>query len=190
MTKPTGAHCMETVQTPRGVDHIGLTVPDMQAASDFLARAFGAVTVYDVQSPDDEPMAGAETEQQLGLPDGAKIVHMRLMRIGDGPSIELFQFADTRQKDAPDLNDYGLQHFALYVDDIEAMANAFEEEGGKLLSPPHGLAGVEDGQGNAGVYGRAPWGVLIELISYPDGINYPDGAPISRWTPPASGATK
>lgn len=33
---------------PRGVDHVGLTEPDMQAASDFLVPAFGAVNVCDV----------------------------------------------------------------------------------------------------------------------------------------------
>lgn len=57
MTDSGGAQFMEKVQTPRGVDHVGVTVPDIQAASDFLAGAFSAVAVYDVQSPDDDPMA-------------------------------------------------------------------------------------------------------------------------------------
>jgi catechol 2,3-dioxygenase-like lactoylglutathione lyase family enzyme len=126
---------MHKTPPPRGVDHVSVTVPDIQAASDFMARAFGAVAVYDVQASEDEPMAGAETEQQLGLPVGAKIVHKRLMRIGEGPSIELFQFADARQEDSPALNDHGLQHLALYVDDIEAAARRLEEAGGELLSP-------------------------------------------------------
>jgi hypothetical protein len=59
-----------------------------------------------------------------------------------------------------------------------------------LLSPPHGLAGVEAGSGNIGFYGRPPWGGLIELISYPDGIDYPDDALTTRWTPPASTETR
>lgn len=165
-------------------------MPDIEAASAFLVRAFGAVALYDVQSPADEPMSGAETERQLGLPAGAAIVHMRLMRIGDGPSIELFQFAGSTQHHAPSLNDYGLQHLALYVDDIEAVAAAFEEAGGTLLSAPHALAGIEDGEGNAGLYGRAPWGGLIELISYPAGIDYPDEATTTRWTPSAAGVNR
>jgi hypothetical protein len=70
-------------------------------------------------------MSGPETEQQLGLPEGAKIVHMRLMRIGEGPSIEIIQFSDAHQRRASDLNDYGLQHFAPYVEDIEATAGRF-----------------------------------------------------------------
>lgn len=182
----------ERTTTPvlRGVDHIGLTVPDVERASDFLARAFGAVPFYDVQPGDAPPMAGSETERQLGLPRGAKIVHMRLMRIGEGPSLELFQFADVAQQAAAALSDVGLQHFALYVDEIAAAAQRFTEAGGRLLSPPHPLAGVEGRAGNAGVYGLAPWGGLIELIAYPAGIEYPPDAPGSRWTPPAASAAQ
>jgi quinol monooxygenase YgiN len=33
---------------PRGVDHVDVTVPDVNAASAFLERAFGARAVYDV----------------------------------------------------------------------------------------------------------------------------------------------
>jgi hypothetical protein len=66
---------------------------------------------------------------------------------------------------------------------MAAAAERFERAGGTLLSPPHGLAGVEDGPGNAGVYGRAPWGALIELITYPAGVDLPAGSPM-RWTPP------
>ena len=64
---------------PRGIDHIGLTVPDIEAAATFLERAFGAVALYDVQSPSDPPMSGPDVERQLGLPRGGKIVHMRLL---------------------------------------------------------------------------------------------------------------
>jgi hypothetical protein len=32
----------------------------------------------------------------------------------------------------------------------------------------------------------SPWGGLIELVSYPDGVAYPDDAPTTHWTPPAS----
>ncbi|PTQ10178.1 glyoxalase [Sphingomonas oleivorans] len=170
---------------PRAIDHVGLTVPDIEAATRFLAQAFDGRPVYDVQPIGQPPMAGAETERQLGLPKGAKIIHMRLIRIGDGPSIELFQFADAPQSSPAALPDFGFQHVALYVDDIDAAANRFEAAGGTLLSPPHPLGGVEDQGRNRGVYGRAPWGSLFELISYPDGIAYPGGT--TRWTPAPEG---
>ena len=113
---------MSVAAHPRGIDHVGLTVPDLESASHFLEEALGAIPLYDVQALDAPPMAGAEAEMQLGLPSGAKIVHMRLLRVGEGPSLELFQFADASQRGAAALPDYGLQHFALYVDDIDEAA--------------------------------------------------------------------
>jgi quinol monooxygenase YgiN/catechol 2,3-dioxygenase-like lactoylglutathione lyase family enzyme len=168
---------------PSGVDHVGLTVPDINEATRFFEKAFGATAIYDVQPESAEPMAGPEVERELGFPPGAKIVHMRLMRIGTGPSLELFKIEDAPQRRAAALNDYGWTHIALYVEDIHTTAEKFEAAGGKLLSPPHGLAGIEAGDKNRGLYGRAPWGSLIELITYPSGIKYPDPQRI-RWTPP------
>ena len=91
---------MSVAAHPRGIDHVGLTVPDLESASRFLEEALGAIPLYDVQALGAPPMAGAEAEMQLGLPSGAKIVHMRLLRVGEGPSLELFQFTDTSQRGA------------------------------------------------------------------------------------------
>ncbi|UVI39485.1 hypothetical protein [Qipengyuania spongiae] len=55
--------------------------------------------------------------------------------------------------------------------------------GGTLLSDPHPLPGVEDGEHNSGVYAHAPWGMLIELISTPDGIDYAADCSMPRWKP-------
>ncbi|SFU59985.1 Catechol 2,3-dioxygenase [Pustulibacterium marinum] len=164
----------------RGIDHVGMTVPDVNAASAFFEKALNAKTLYDVLPQRDKPFSGAETEKQLGIPKDSKIIHMRLVQIGNGPTIELFQFADAPQQKTAGLNDYGLQHMAVYVDDIDAACKQFTSAGGELLSPPHGLANVEDGPRNKGVYGRAPWGTLIELITYPDGLK---DKSLHRWTP-------
>ncbi|PJN48555.1 hypothetical protein PAEAM_60970 [Paenibacillus sp. GM1FR] len=37
----------------RGIDHIGITVPDMEQATLFLQQAFGAQLAYDHITPDD-----------------------------------------------------------------------------------------------------------------------------------------
>ena len=168
----------------RGVDHIGITVPDVDSAAHFFEQAFGAVAVYDVLPLGGKPMQGADTEHQLGLTPGASIVHMRLMRIGDGPSLELFQIDGATKEKPVTINGMGLTHIGLYVDDIQAAAARFQAAGGTLLSPVHPLAGVEAGKQNAGVYGTAPWGSLIELLTYPDGITYTTNSHVTRWTPP------
>jgi catechol 2,3-dioxygenase-like lactoylglutathione lyase family enzyme len=121
-----------------------VTVPDIETATRFFEAAFDATTIYDVQKPLAPPMAGEDVERELGLPRGAGIVHMRL---GAGPSLELFQIDRAEQRSSASLNDFGLQHFAVYVDDIVAAAERFKRAGGTLLSPPHRLAGVENGPG-------------------------------------------
>lgn len=168
----------------RGIDHIGITVPDIEAATKFFQKAFQAETLYDVQPKNQEPMMGSEVENQLGLPKGSKVVHMRLLQIGESITIELFRIEDATQDDAASLNDYGLQHLAIYVDDMEEAVRLFTAAGGELLSKPHSLANIENQPGNAGVYGKAPWGTLIELITYPGGLK---DKSINRWTPNPQG---
>ena len=167
----------------RGIDHVGITVPDIEAATAFFAAAFGARRLYDVQPAGAPPMAGEETERQLGLPARAQIVHMRLLRIGGSADIELFEVKGAAQAPAAGIVDLGLQHLAIHTDAIDAAAARFTEAGGTLLSVPHPLANQEDGPGNRGVYGRAPWGMLIELIQLPAGVSYPDDAILPRWKP-------
>jgi catechol 2,3-dioxygenase-like lactoylglutathione lyase family enzyme len=167
----------------RGMDHVGMTVPDIEEATNFFKEAFQAGVCYDVQKPEHDPMKGEEVEKQLGLPDGFSIIHMRLLRIGDGPTIELFQLGNKTDGEPARISDMGLHHFGFYVDDMETASRAFESAGGTLLTDPHPLAGVEDGPRNAGVYGTTPWGSLIELLTYPDGIDYPEESEAERWTP-------
>lgn len=167
---------------PRGIDHVGITVPDLGAACTFLEKALGATSVYDVLPRTDPPFEGVQTEKELGIPHNSKIIHMRLMRLGNGPTLEVFQFADAPQNRSAGLNDYGYTHIAVYVDDIHAAVKRFADAGGTMLSAPHDLYGSENGPNNSGAYGRAPWGSLIEFITYPDGIKYPDPER-TRWTP-------
>ncbi|QDL93651.1 VOC family protein [Paroceanicella profunda] len=167
----------------RGADHVGITVPDVPAASRFFEEAFGARHSYDVTTPDAPPMAGPDTERQLGLPEGARITHMRQLRIGDSVTLELFEVAGADQRPEPALNDLGLTHIGLYVDDMDTALRKVKAAGGQVLSDPHPLAGPEDRPGNSGVYGRTPWGLLFELLTYPGGIDYPRGADARRWVP-------
>ncbi|WP_405157984.1 VOC family protein [Paenibacillus sp. FSL H8-0283] len=168
----------------RGIDHIGITVPDMEQATLFLQQAFGAQLAYDHITPDDPPQEGPEAECKLGLRSGAKVIHIRMLSLGESSSIELFQYANTAQSEPVRASDYGLQHMALYVDDMQEAARHFKEAGGVLLTEPGALTDhIEGGEGNQFVYGRTPWGMLIELISYPAGIQYPNHSEAKRWTP-------
>lgn len=170
----------------RGLDHIGLTVPDLEGASAFLEHAFGAVRLYDNMVRTDPPYAGPEAESVLGIVPGAAVLAMRLLRIGDGPGLELFEMRvpdDPARQPPARPSDVGLQHFAVYTDDISLTATRFEEAGGTLLAGPNALLGIEEGLGNRFRYGRTPWGTVVEFISYPSPLAYEKNTDRRRWKP-------
>ncbi len=169
---------------PRGVNHIGVTVPDIEAATVFLREAFGARVAYDGLTPDDEPRGGAEVERQLGLPAGAQIVAQRMLQIGTGPGFEVFEVHTPQRQGATGLADLGWGHVALLVDDIDAVTGRAVAAGAHALSEPHPNCRHEDTPGNASVYLRAPWGSIIELQTLPGGHWYGTGSEVELWTPP------
>lgn len=180
----------------RGIDHVGITVPDVEAATRFFVAAFGAEVLYDLIVPDDQgkpvlqPPGASPVEYDrvtaVGLPKDATPVRVRLMRLANGPSLELFEFRGVVPAPPGTATDLGLQHIAIYVDDIEAVAAGVEMAGGTLLAGPNRAPGWESGKHSCFQYTRAPWGTAIELIAYPHGqINESLGR--TRWSPARTG---
>ena len=169
---------------PRGIHHLGMTVPDIDVATTFLRAALGARVCYDGVTAQDTPREGAELKRILGLPPGSKIRRQRMVRIGTGAGLELFEIGAPVHQPAAALNDNGLNHLAVYVDDVDAAVRRMVAAGGQMLSEVHGNSRYEDTPGNASVYARAPWGTLIELQSIPGGYHYPQDAEAEVWLPP------
>ena len=168
---------------PRGIDHIGITVPDMDIAIKFLEEAFDAEIVYNLTPKGSPPRKGTKIENHLATPKGAEITRQTLMRLGTGPSLELFEFKNTEQKQSHMLQDFGLQHFTVFVDDMNKSLAAVKKAGGEAYYPPHRPDKEEGASGNLGCYIRPPWGGIIELFHYKE-IRYPANSTIERWTPP------
>lgn len=173
---------MTSAPLPRGIQHIGVTVPDLDAATRFLVDGLGAEVVYDGLTPDDEPRQGAEVERQLGLPTGAAIHRQRMIRIGNGPNLEVFEITGD-QRPAAGLADLGLNHISFYCDDIDSALERLVAAGGEALSKVHGNSRHEDSEGNGSVYVKAPWGMLVELQTIPAGHYYPEGSDARVWMP-------
>lgn len=112
--------------TIRAIEHIGITVPDLEQATTFFADAFGTEKIYDMI---DTPLSGPEVTR-LGVPQGATIEAIRMLRLGNGPNLELFVYANTEQREPALPSDFGMQHLGVYVDDIEAAATRLETAGG------------------------------------------------------------
>lgn len=165
----------------RGVDHIGITVPDIVQATEFFVRAFDAVHLYDII---DSPIGGEWIENGLGVPKGTRIEAIRVLRIGDGANIELFDYRSATQQAAAVPSDMGYQHVALYVDDIDAAARQLVNAGATLMGDgPSDLPGNEAGEGCRFLYARTPWGSTVELVTYPSRQAYHDVTSLRKWTP-------
>jgi catechol 2,3-dioxygenase-like lactoylglutathione lyase family enzyme len=150
-----------------GIEHIGLTVPDIEAATRFFVDVIGAQTLYDIGPFEtaDDWMAS-----HLAVHPRARINKLRVIRVANGPALELFEFtAPDQDRSIPRTSDWGGVHLAFYVEDMERAlgalkAHALEIQSGPVIMTEGPSAGLE------WLYFKAPWGQQLELVSYPQGI--------------------
>ncbi|MEU6476493.1 VOC family protein [Streptomyces sp. NPDC047017] len=167
----------------RGIDHVGVTVPDIEAATAFFVHALGAEVLYDTLRREDGPRGGQALERRLGVPGGTEQRAIRMLALPHGPGLELFEFAGPPRRTPALPCDLGWQHLAVHVDDLDHALARVEEAGGQALSVPAPLPGPEAGPRNRMVYTRTPWGSTLELITYPDPQPYEDHTTRRRWRP-------
>ena len=93
-----------------GLQHIGFTVPDMEEAVEFLTTVFGAETIMECGSVDvdDDFM-----KRHLGVPAGCKIADQRVLQIGTGGALELFQYSGAEASKIKHNGEVGAMHIAL-----------------------------------------------------------------------------
>lgn len=59
---------MTSPMLPRGIQHIGVTAPDLDAATRFIVDRLGAGVVYDGLTADDEPRRGRKLSVNSAYP--------------------------------------------------------------------------------------------------------------------------
>lgn len=160
----------QSIPGMRGVDHIGMTVPDLQEAESFFSEILGCekATAFG-PFRDDE---GTFMQDLLDVDPRAVVEQITLMRCGFGSNIELFKYTAPDQENVrPRNSDIGGHHIAIYVDDINAAAAYLKDKGIRTLLGP---LPVDQGPaaGQTILYFFAPWGLQMEAISYPDGMAY------------------
>lgn len=148
-----------------GIEHIGLTVPDIDAATVFLADVLGAELLYDI-GPFERPEEWLATN--LVPRPGERIHRLRVLRIANGPVLELFEMTTARRSGPSSAPSTGW-HVAFYVEDIEVALIALKAHGCVI---DRGPVEMKEGPsaGLAWLYFTAPWGLQLELVSYPGGI--------------------
>ncbi|MGJ8570071.1 MAG: VOC family protein [Hoeflea sp.] len=167
----------DTLPGVRGVNHIGLTVPDIDEAEAFFSDVLGCQKATSFGPFRDD--SGTFMQDLLDVDPRAVVNQITLMRCGFGSNIELFSYdAPDQQTVRPRNSDIGGHHIAFYVDDIEAAAAYFKDKGIRTLMGPFP---VNEGPaaGQAIIYFFAPWGLQMEAISFPKGMAYEkDGGPV------------
>lgn len=167
----------------RGIEHIGITVPDHAAAVDFFTRVFGAEVLFSLTDKSRPALPGAALEDKNGLPRGRAITAVSMLRFGNGANLEVFEIDRPVGDGDIGIEMMGISHFSITVEDIDAASAAFEAAGGQLLDGPYDLTGQEEGPGNRGRFGLTPWGLLIEFEQFRSPMRY-DGSPRApRWLP-------
>ena len=145
----------------RHVDHVGITVPDLDAAIRFFENALGADLLWKL-GPFDE------------TPTGVKIrsINLAMLRLGPNINVELMVFdADGQRRTMPSNIDYGATHVAFFVDDIDAAAKSLKENGAELLKGPLDAKG-DVKQGERIWYFKTPWGAFMEILWRPEHLGY------------------
>lgn len=170
----------DTLPGMRGVNHIGLTVPDIAEATAFFTDVLGCAKATSFGPfRDDE---GTFMRDLLNVDPRAVINEITLIRCGNGSNIELFDYDAPDQTTAfPRNSDIGGYHIAFYVDDIDAAAEYLKSKGLRTLLGP---LPVDQGPaaGQTILYFFTPWGLQMEAISFPNGMAYEKDAETVLWS--------
>jgi catechol 2,3-dioxygenase-like lactoylglutathione lyase family enzyme len=168
-----------------GIEHIGLTVPDLDQATAFFVDVLGCVVVFEAGPfrADDDWMA-----EHLNVHPRAEIRRLRMLRCATGPALELFEYTAPEQaRTGPANSDVGGHHIAFYVEDMSSGVRYLTERGVRVLGAPT-LLTTGPSAGLSFVYFLAPWGLQLELVSYPRGLAYEATSSVRLWRPPAGGS--
>ncbi len=139
-------------------NHLGQCVTDLDRSRRFYVEVLGFEPWREIHPPDEL------SAKLLGLdaPLGMTACYLRR----DGLVLELLHFAAAGQTQAPKpraMNEPGLTHISVSVDDIPATCAAVAEHGGEVLT---------DTDIDVGIFVRDPDGQLIELLpmAYADSV--------------------
>lgn len=143
------------------INHIGITVPDLDAAVAFYVEVFGLRVLVEPGLHTDQTAFADRRRDVFGDHWGAmKLAHLVTP---SGCGIELFEFVKPATHGPDVAFDYarvGVSHICLTTEDLDGAIARLVERGGSQRSAVHK---VRDGVSVC--YCADPWGVIIELSS-------------------------
>lgn len=159
---------------PRSFSHIGLSVPDLDAAMKFYAEVMG---FYVIMNPTEVVEEDSDIGRMCTDVFGAGWSRLRIAHLStaDRVGIELFEFdGNYAPSDNLDYRRHGVFHFCVQDPDVEGLAQKIVAAGGKQRMPvreyypgekPYRMVYVED-----------PFGNVFEIYSHGYELTYSAGA--------------
>lgn len=146
---------------PRPIAHVGVTVPDIDAALEWyedvldFERLLGPMPV----DGDDDSQMARLCRDVLGDFDRVRIAHTAT---GNGAGVEFFEFEDTTETDV-DVHESGFFHVCVVDPDIEDLAADIEDAGGEHTSEVWNLFPDQEYRMT---YCEDPWGNIVEIYTH------------------------
>ena len=152
--------------TLRGIEHVSMTVPDLDEASEFFADMFGCQTLYTMG-----PFSGSR--------DGSKGSFMRVYANADveGPEYP------GQNRLWPGMLDVGGWHLAFCVGNVDAALEHLAELDVRVLGGKKPAYLYESGDEAYTVHCLTPFGFYFELVTYPNGRYQADQFAGPAWHP-------
>jgi len=154
------------IPTATNVDHAAYTVPDLDHAAEFFGAVLGAQPLY----RDTWTRLPADLMAERFDVRAAGSVRRAMLRLGPTANIELSQFdVPGAAVERPRNSDVGGHHMAFWVDDLDAAVEYLAgQDGVTVLGSP---VTVERGPlgGGRWVYFTTPFGMTMEVLTFPDG---------------------
>jgi catechol 2,3-dioxygenase-like lactoylglutathione lyase family enzyme len=169
-----------------GVDHMGITVPNAAQARRWFVNVAGCSGPLNF-GPFADPK-GSLMKDLLGVRPRAVVQHISEVRCGSGSSIELLQYkAPGQNKTVARNSDFAGHHVAFYVTDLPKAIAYMDSRGVKRFMGPFPVT-MGPAAGQSINYFKTPFGLYVELISYPNGMAYEQTAKTKLWNPQDIGA--
>jgi catechol 2,3-dioxygenase-like lactoylglutathione lyase family enzyme len=150
----------------RAVGHIGISVPDLDAAISWYGEVFGfdlIVTPHEIDVGKDSLFADMCIDVFGPALRRVKVAHLAS---ANGTAIELFQFMEPAYERPEENFQYwrgGIFHFCVVAPDIEEQVRVIEAAGGRQRSE---IRSLWVGRPYRACYCEDPWGTIIELTSH------------------------
>lgn len=145
---------------PRGVAHVGVTVPEIEEAIDWYESVLGFDLLMGPQRIEHgEEHIGKLCADVLGEFETVRIAHVAT---GDGFAVEFFEFPETGENE-PDPTEAGYFHLCVIDPEIEELASEIVDAGGEH---PSDVWELFPGQEYRMTYCNDPWGNIVEIYTH------------------------